>query len=114
MRISDWSSDVCSSDLVARICGSWRAGNACGIPGAQGVGSVTGGVRRAYARHAAAEPAARKSVDLGKSVVGRGDLGCRRVAIYNTHITTHVNETYILSVGFHLHDYKIFQNFQLN
>src|SRR3546814_4338082 len=34
MRISDWSSDVCSSDLVAE-CGRDRAGTAARIDGAE-------------------------------------------------------------------------------
>src|SRR3546814_2456140 len=32
MRISDWSSDVCSSDLFDDIIARWRAGGGAGTP----------------------------------------------------------------------------------
>src|SRR3546814_15762867 len=68
MRISDWSSDVCSSDLSmgARMVGDLTetAGR-----GREAVWQGTGGGRRAD----------RKSVVSGKSVSVRVDLGGRRI-----------------------------------
>src|SRR3546814_8457711 len=66
MRISDWSSDVCSSDLIARLYGPWRHGlrrmaartfqrNGAGGPGGAcpwpsgGEGCAGAGGRRIYA-----------------------------------------------------------------
>src|SRR3546814_9711785 len=46
MRISDWSSDVCSSDLRARLCGQWVEGPLAVARGrrlAAGVLSCAGG-----------------------------------------------------------------------
>src|SRR3546814_18142455 len=31
MRISDWSSDVCSSDLKSKLCGHWRSPRMAGV-----------------------------------------------------------------------------------
>src|SRR3546814_14708146 len=80
MRMSDWSSDVCSSDLIASACCAWRLQP----------GSRHGGNR--HAQHADAieriEKVAhnnlpmcedRKSVVSGKSVSVRVDLGGRRI-----------------------------------
>src|SRR3546814_14869921 len=100
MRISDWSSDVCSSDLGQRVL--WRRGAAHALgpdrhgpaAGARRVG--TGKAQAAAfrllpavplaadaARHAGAD---RKSVVSGKSVSVRVDLGGRRVIKKNKHI----------------------------
>src|SRR3546814_16123389 len=98
MRISDWSSDVCSSDLASGRSSGGRAGIEPGPrerrlrAGARGrptsCWSVTrcawcGGFSRA-AKPGKTSPAAqsegrdRKSVGEGKSVAGRVDLGgCR-------------------------------------
>src|SRR3546814_10496698 len=43
MRISDWSSDVCSSDLIRQFYG-FRT-DSCPLPAGTGVGSVEGGCR---------------------------------------------------------------------
>src|SRR3546814_16712987 len=91
MRISDWSSDVCSSDLLAgrvavlgrREQGAGHQHQAVGIlvVRADGVGGEVGDVaadqahRRAAAQHEAV--AARKSVASGKSVSVGVDLGGR-------------------------------------
>src|SRR3546814_14348551 len=94
MRISDWSSDVCSSDLMPHASGQphcrcacrgsdgrggTSAGGAdttCGRAGATDTGIVLGRidlVRRAKYR------GVRKSVVSGKSVSVRVDLGGRRI-----------------------------------
>src|SRR3546814_8515574 len=70
MRISDWSSDVCSSDLMAavRLCGSSRTGGALGdttrYDGARGMSMTLNidAIRREvraldYARGSSAEAA---------------------------------------------------------
>src|SRR3546814_16273286 len=87
MRISDWSSDVCSSDLGARFPGR------CARRGAAG-GAGGGADRPRRARFAAARSRAlslwpryrrnddsgdRKSVVSGKSVYVRVDLGGGRI-----------------------------------
>src|SRR3546814_20018145 len=95
MRISDWSSDVCSSDLgpgaaagqyqLTRGCcprqllsqwpfqfrRSWRAASACDSAGA--VCDLVAADDRNQHR------GDRKSVVSGKSVSVRVDLGCRRI-----------------------------------
>src|SRR3546814_16142266 len=107
MRISDWSSDVCSSDLVASRHRAARRGRAGRYGGG---GALPFGLRRrgtdrgrppGAARGGGAEPAApppgqcraslarratllpsgrdRKSVVSGKSVPVRLDLGGRRI-----------------------------------
>src|SRR3546814_1162995 len=68
LRISDWSSDVCSSDLGARR-GSRRAGAGRRASSADG--------RRRDA--AAPQRRDRKSVEEGKSVSVRVDLGGRSI-----------------------------------
>src|SRR3546814_13492433 len=73
MRISDWSSDVCSSDLAERIALSWTP-----VPLI-----VAKRCRRVNDAHTAG-PAPRhgpdrKSVVSGKSVSVRVDLGGRRI-----------------------------------
>src|SRR3546814_17499471 len=107
MRISDWSSDVCSSDLRSRVDVASRSGHGRGLrreyvaqPGGDGhrartahaCGSGVGPVERAaggkgdpfggawsQSRHRWAEhPPDRTSVGKGKSVSGRLDLGGRR------------------------------------
>src|SRR3546814_9429298 len=82
MRISDWSSDVCSSDLRHRIGAA---------PVAQGEqvaehGDRHGHLQDQHARHVAfqakrpGDPEDRKSVVSGKSVSVRVDLGgCRTI-----------------------------------
>src|SRR3546814_19207762 len=94
MRISDWSSDVCSSDLVAqRIADRPRmrkvdvvaAGNIVehARPGFAACAVVVGAVRtNEYgidAAPGAGQFADRKSVMGGKSVSVRVDLGGRRI-----------------------------------
>src|SRR3546814_15399198 len=89
MRISDWSSDVCSSDLVARRPG----GKAPFEQGARG-GIAHRRRRRSGQHHHQPAPLAlggadevvtrlagidRKSVVEGKSVSVRVDLGGRRI-----------------------------------
>src|SRR3546814_14578348 len=63
MRISDWSSDVCSSDLHLDVDRQFHAGHH----------------QSAAHRHLGTLPADRKSVVLGKSVSVRVDLGGRRI-----------------------------------
>src|SRR3546814_16787839 len=76
MRISDWSSDVCSSDLVAAI------DDRCFDPefGQQRVGEPAARTEhRARADQMIAGLEDRKSVVEGKSVSVRVDLGGRRI-----------------------------------
>src|SRR3546814_17352475 len=72
MRISDWSSDVCSSDLdtgvgAAIACGSQKWNGNCAL--------LVRAPRKI--RHSAGRD--RKSVVSGKSVSVRVDLGGRRI-----------------------------------
>src|SRR3546814_19732324 len=96
MRISDWSSDVCSSDLIGleplEIAGEQVLAEAVGHPVDEDGGGVPliwpqdqalaflahviGGV--ALAQHRQLGKADRKSVGEGKSVSVRVDLGGRR------------------------------------
>src|SRR3546814_14361213 len=72
MRISDWSSDVCSSDLATPGPVSSLHRRRCHRPASDG--------QRADAC------ADRKSVVKGKSVSVRVDLGGRRIIKKNIHI----------------------------
>src|SRR3546814_16175043 len=96
MRISDWSSDVCSSDLAPRsardgvsaaftitnlvIVGNWDSNNTVFTMHTLPVGQPPdcGAQFRSVPRHALA-PADRKSGVQGKSVSVRVDLGGRRL-----------------------------------
>src|SRR3546814_18252591 len=103
MRISDWSSDVCSSDLTGCAGGGWRASCAakpamsaahcCDDTGSR-VGTAPGvaavlppgpGLAQPSSREASRRRARwpdridRKSVVEGKSVSVRVDLGGRRI-----------------------------------
>src|SRR3546814_12910936 len=93
MRISDWSSDVCSSDLSGRQAGvdaPLSLSQARGLPDRRGrrIGravqalfeqpSQMVGAPRIAVAAGRLEPA-RKSVGSGKSVSVRVDLGGRRV-----------------------------------
>src|SRR3546814_11479668 len=93
MRISDWSSDVCSSDLIGRDQ-QVRAGQP-GLAGliaqhppnlfreGEGVAPETGLSHPLGRRHQRklGRPRDRKSVVEGKSVAVRGTLGGRRILI---------------------------------
>src|SRR3546814_18464885 len=97
MRISDWSSDVCSSDLIASIANAIilslaepfaiegvqvRIGSSVGIAVADGAAvSAAALVRNAdLAPYAAQDPGRdRKSAASGNTVSVRVDLGGRRV-----------------------------------
>src|SRR3546814_15005394 len=104
MRISDWSSDVCSSDLEHRILAAVEAGRDAVAPllgsneaGARvkAVAAINHGLELNGGQEAAARlilrsshrtiaiqgfaGADRKSVVSGKSVSGRVDLGGRRI-----------------------------------
>src|SRR3546814_13334324 len=94
MRISDWSSDVCSSDLIAieETC----RGHIGPEPAGKGSRrSVSARRRRAIddpdrhprflGRMVRAVQADRKSVVEGKSVSVRVDLGVRRLIKKKTH-----------------------------
>src|SRR3546814_11433221 len=82
MRISDWSSDVCSSDLLAGearyLCPSRPPG--CRSPGlaANAPASARRGAGEADPRRQP-QSGDRKSVGQGKSVSVRVDLGGRRI-----------------------------------
>src|SRR3546814_13120790 len=92
LRISDWSSDVCSSDLRSRPasarlawarCGwSMRTATRCGSRVARRARMATDGDRRAMARRVAAaggrRSGDRKSGEQGTSVSVRVDTGGRR------------------------------------
>src|SRR3546814_14689114 len=95
MRISDWSSDVCSSDLKSgdsaprRCTVSRKRSSAAGVPGGkyskEKRGKPAAGWAAAWAagRRSTAARRDRKSVGEGKSVAVRVDLGSRRI-IKNT------------------------------
>src|SRR3546814_19378609 len=106
MRISDWSSDVCSSDLSRRGHGEERAARAqdCRAP------AVRSSLRRHHRRDHRRQPqpqagtdrrstatagrsADRKSVVWGKSVSVRVELGGRRIIKKKTK--TKQRHTYI-------------------
>src|SRR3546814_20827943 len=104
MRISDWSSDVCSSDLIAAA--------PAGTPDhlvAQAIRehpAMVGGTRRDVTRLARAIPD-RKSVVSGKSVSVRVDIGCRRIINKKqpTHFTPHVlTSSSLTSLLFPIHN----------
>src|SRR3546814_18205805 len=88
MRISDWSSDVCSSDLYAR-----------GVRAERGRATRRAGCFRTRDRRSAPRPhwgvararratRDRKSVVSGKSVSVRVDLGGRRIIKKKKHNKT--------------------------
>src|SRR3546814_11157090 len=84
MRISDWSSDVCSSDLVVavdrgndhvrQLQGGDGARQVFGFAGIQGIGAAMAHI----AERAAAGALDRKSGVEGKRVAVRVDLGGSR------------------------------------
>src|SRR3546814_18939270 len=104
MRISDWSSDVCSSDLLARPRaavddhlarlygvdllhpGESRRADLLYVPAPGGGGSALDRGRD------------RKSVVKGKSVSVRVDLGGRRIIKKNTNKTTRITHNDIKKV----------------
>src|SRR3546814_21197812 len=106
MRISDWSSDVCSSDLESASYAQGGRGPALGLAHAERVGEVACGGLRVAGRFPQGRPAGRhqgavlrfpwqvdrKSVVEGKSVSVRVDLGGRRLIKkkINTKIMTTV------------------------
>src|SRR3546814_20626144 len=71
MRISDWSSDVCSSDLLFAALAIWMYYTIAHVPGGQPIGALE--------RVAAKAAQDRQSVVSGKSVSVRVDLGGRRI-----------------------------------
>src|SRR3546814_12641189 len=97
MRISDWSSDVCSSDLTKSSCTPPPSGADLTLTSSIGVGegygetglfggaaglrrAGAGGVQRIEERHD------RKSVVYGKSVSVRVALGGRRIIKKKTSV----------------------------
>src|SRR3546814_18795299 len=114
MRISDWSSDVCSSDLAARrqelplraahpgaVAADRPAPRCAQYPRAllRPVPERRGGARDAQPGAPAVQAAqlcSRKSVGSGKSVSVRVDPGARRIIKKNTtqtHKTQQTSET---------------------
>src|SRR3546814_16643085 len=112
MRISDWSSDVCSSDLLVRAAGCRRMGKRCWHCGSSAAGRLLAAPIRLARAGSQAEPARsiyrgssgaaasfydRKSVVKGKSASVRVDLGGRRIsnkthnkqAVSTTKVTSH-------------------------
>src|SRR3546814_1433372 len=82
MRISDWSSDVCSSDLAARISRSQPSFQARTSASMRDVRSRRRGAPPTAPMTARWNPRSRsdrKSVVEGKSVSVRVDLGGRRI-----------------------------------
>src|SRR3546814_16779133 len=82
MRIRDWSSDVCSSDLGILHCRKWQALPRTDRRGRQMTGPVLEWAASGRPRLAAAQGGGssdRKSVVSGKSVSVRVDLGGRRI-----------------------------------
>src|SRR3546814_13082552 len=110
MRISDWSSDVCSSDLSAGGRAAIRSASAnirrrtvsAHPPDANGKSSL---MSLAAARKLIQAPRRdRKSVEWGKSVSVRVDLGGRRI-IKKTIQTRSTQQHYIICYSTH-HDNK--------
>src|SRR3546814_14254001 len=87
MRISDWSSDVCSSDLA---CAGGLGGIEQDVVEPAAMYRVDHFVVIAYTagQGARAELGDRKSVVEGKSVSVRVDLGGRRILTQKTRQTT--------------------------
>src|SRR3546814_20673976 len=89
MRISDWSSDVCSSDLVSTNAGGTQVlrwgtmrGLVAGIEAVLPDGSVYDGLavlKKDNRGYDLTQLLDRKSVGAGKSVSVRGEPGGRRV-----------------------------------
>src|SRR3546814_16139099 len=96
-RISDWSSDVCSSDLLPCQRADGLAGTATGpVPARNphcGHGRTAAGRRREPSRYRSDGPGGRpqrsdrQSVVSGKSVSIRVDLGGRRILNTTTAVT---------------------------
>src|SRR3546814_19867917 len=88
MRIGDWSSDVCSSDLMLK---AWNTGHPGGIALLRPRTSPTmirSGRRRSVERtRSAIVTADRKSVVSGKSVSVRVDLDGGRIIKTKIHLT---------------------------
>src|SRR3546814_14443776 len=99
MRISDWSSDVCSSDLALRdLRRDPAAGRADrGTAHRLGLAHSLRARRAARARRLSAPPRPRrkdrKSVVSGKSVSVRVDLGVRRIIKKKKQKQHIINET---------------------
>src|SRR3546814_12728510 len=102
MRISDWSSDVCSSDLACRSTDLRSLEGKSGPPASSGRTPFCGGssslrlcVRRGWGPAVRSHPYCsnaaedRKSVVSGKSVSVRVDLGGRRIIKKTTETMTH-------------------------
>src|SRR3546814_16887191 len=85
MRISDWSSDVCSSDLVFPGCAnssdnSGMGGGPAGPGGAAGASTTgAGGKKTGAGKEGAGVAGDRQSVVQGKGVSVRVDLGGLRI-----------------------------------
>src|SRR3546814_20719422 len=92
MRISDWSSDVCSSDLGLRPA---RPADRGGRRGRAGAADARDG--RCLGQFALGGD--RKSVELGKSVSVRVDLGGRRIIKKTKYRKQH--KQYIISRTHH-------------
>src|SRR3546814_19852368 len=97
MRISDWSSDVCSSDLTDRSehqpgAGALHLHVAERLPVDPADGDL-GRERRGELR----DPEDRKSVVLGKSVSVSVDLGGRRL-IKTKKDTVHITHTLLTEI----------------
>src|SRR3546814_2134816 len=87
MRISDWSSDVCSSDLLCLLCGARR--QLCRGSGAEG--SVRPQADRAQHRDAALlvdHLWFRGAADAAGQGEGRADLACGHRAVRSEEHTS--------------------------
>src|SRR3546814_7262929 len=97
MRISDWSSDVCSSDLTqmeapVEVTGRHRPRGAVDVPGRGHVSQATVDVIGGH-RGSAYGSSDRRSGVSGKSVSVRVDLGGRRrISTKKTH-TNNTNKS---------------------
>src|SRR3546814_14496354 len=97
MRISDWSSDVCSSDLPRLVLGQPAGGQRRHDGALVGVIAIDRGAGEAGLGGDILDAADRKSVVWGKSVSVRVDLGGRwiiqkklsRTILPNTVLTQH-------------------------
>src|SRR3546814_18398625 len=96
MRISDWSSDVCSSDLVV-LHPEVDPERAPFEPAAAAHGEVRRLRHPGDAEHALVEPGDRKSVVSGKRVSVRVDLGGRRIIKKKTNDTRSTSITIMIA-----------------
>src|SRR3546814_18314820 len=94
MRISEWSSDVCSSDLLLGIAATRRGGRHAALVHdiqsglAGGLGMVRNGLLLRVMRFRSEERRSGQSVSVRVDIVGRRIITKKTQAITNKHIDT--------------------------